>query len=183
MFLNLSQFKASLWKTIIFLRFFRFCRDIDSNFLMFSMIRRNRVKCRLADLNCTKVHRILYFEDPTRCIYTGCKLHPGVGFWSGAPSYGAPPFFSVRVPHSGFTPTALPGERQWVGHFLAALIRRVANIAGNFIRPLYPSFYYYRRPPYTLLIISEYDRWTKYDLNRWKRANVDIRSFLSFSIS
>lgn len=72
-------------------------------------------------------------------LYIGCKLHPGVGFWSGALLCGAPPFFYARVPLLGFTPTTLPGERQWVGHFLAALIRRVANIAGNFIRPLWLS--------------------------------------------
>jgi hypothetical protein len=135
------------------------------SFNVFNCEIRSSIKYWFADLYCTTVHRVLHSEDPVLLIYiyTGCKLHPGVGFWFRAPLCKAPPFFFARVPLSGFTPTALPREQQWVGHFLAALIRRVANIAGNFIRSLYPSFYYYRRSDSSVsyAVISEYDRRTQ----------------------
>lgn len=98
------------------------------------------------------VHRPLRPGKPARKIYIyrrGLVTPPRGWFPWGPLLYRAPPF-SPGCPPFRFTLNArgdrngdrrLPWDRHRVGHFLATLIRRVANTSGNFILPVYIHTY------------------------------------------
>lgn len=90
-------------------------------------------------------------------MYRRGLVTPPRGWFPWGPLlYGAPPFsrgcppFSIHPkPARGPNGDRIPWDRHRVGHFLATLIRRVANTSGNFIHSrVLPSFHYYWPAPH-----------------------------------
>lgn len=89
-------------------------------------------------------------------IYRRGLLTPPRGWFPWGPLlYRAPPFprgcppFRFTLTAHGDQTDRLPWDRHRVGHFLATLIRRVANTSGNFIHSrILPSFHYYWPAPH-----------------------------------